>query len=166
MDYSWSIWLEPSELSQNQLSDIIKKLSKKFSFPSFAPHITLFGRVDNQYESTRLFLENIVGLYKPFILSITGIEQGPYPWKSFYLKIKKNDSLNLLQSKIDKYLNHYRDYEFMPHISLAYGELDISETELDDFSFPKLFYFDSISIVEMKGDTKSWEKSISFNLGE
>ena len=164
MDDGLSIWLEPNKSSRTKLNSIIQKLSKKFDFPNFEPHITLFGRVNKPYKSIKLLINNLVCEYRPFNLIIDNFQIGTHPWKMLYFSIRPDNYLNVLQSKINKNLKNYRAYKFIPHISIAYGKIDNLETELEGIIIPKRIYFDSISIVQISNDIMSWKKLRSFSL--
>ena len=86
-----------------------------------------------------------------------GVKTGPPPWKTLYLQVDKTEPLIRLQKAIDQYLNVYRHYEFDPHLSLAYGNLEIDESKLENISFPETITFSSVVLMETPDDINEWK---------
>ena len=86
-----------------------------------------------------------------------GVKTGPPPWKTLYLQVDKTEPLVRLQKEIDQHLNVYRHYEFDPHLSLAYGNLEIDESKLENISFPETITFSSVVLMETPDDINEWK---------
>ena len=157
MDNQWSIWLCPDSPDQSSIQQLVNECCYRFkSFP-FASHITLFGRVNADPETAFSFLADYVGGLGSISLNMLGVKTGTLPWKALYLQVDKTEPLVLLQKEIDQYLNVYRHYEFDPHLSLAYGNLEINESKLENISFPETITFSSVVLMETPGDINEWK---------
>ena len=157
MDNRWSIWLCPDPSEQSSIQQLVNECCYRFKSSPFASHITLFGRVDADSETTFSFLSDCVRGLGSISLNMLGVKRGPLPWKTLYLQVDKTEPLIRLQKEIDQYLNVYRHYEFDPHLSLAYGNLEINESKLEKISFPETITFSSVVLMETPDDINEWK---------
>ena len=156
MDHRWSVWLMPSKENRPKYVQIINVYSRTYSFPKFSPHITLFGRIDIDPRSTYQFFEKI-STHDPIYLHTLGVSIGDTPWKSLYIQFKPNIFLNSLQSRINDKLKAYRNYNFDPHMSLAYGNLGQKNPEIDEISLDESIRFSSVALVYTSNDIDDWK---------
>ena len=157
MDNRWSIWLCPDPSEQSSIQQLVNECCYRFKSSPFASHVTLFGRVDADPETTFSFLSDYVIGLGLISLNMLGVKTGPPPWKTLYLQVDKTKPLVRLQKEIDQYLNVYRHYEFDPHLSLAYGDLEIDESKLRNISFPETITFSSVVLMETPDDINEWK---------
>ena len=157
MDNQWSIWLCPDPSEQSSIQQLVNECCYRFKSSPFASHVTLFGRVDADPETTFSYLSDCVRGLGSISLNMLGVKTGTLPWKALYLQVDKTEPLVLLQKEIDQYLNVYRHYEFDPHLSLAYGYLEINESKLEKISFPETITFSSVVLMETPDDINEWK---------
>ena len=157
MDNQWSIWLCPDPSDQSSIQQLVDECCYRFKSSPFASHITLFGRVDADPETSFSFLADYVGGLGSISLNMLGVKTGTLPWKTLYLQVDKTKPLVRLQKEIDQYLNAYRHYEFDPHLSLAYGNLEINESKLEKITFPETITFSSVVLMETPDDINEWK---------
>ena len=165
MGNQWSIWLCPDPSDQSSIQQLVDECCYRFKSPSFASHITLFGKVDVDPVTTFSFLADCVFGLDSISLNMLGVKTGTPPWKALYLQVDKTEPLARLQKEIDQYLNVYRHYEFDPHLSLAYGDLSINGSELDHISFPETITFSSVAFVATPDEITNWKMINQFGLG-
>jgi hypothetical protein len=113
--------------------------------------------VDADPETTFSFLSDCVRGIGLISSNILGVKTGIQPWKTLYLQVDKTEPLLRLQKEIDQYLNVYRHYKFDPHLSLAYGNLEIDESKLENISFPETITFSSVVLMETPDDINEWK---------
>ena len=164
MDNRWSIWLCPDPSEDSSIQPLVDDYCSRFNSPSFSSHITLFGRVDADPETTFSFLSDCVSGLGLISLNMLGVKTGSPPWKTLYLQVDKTESLVRLQKEINQYLNVYRHYEFDPHLSLAYGNLEIDESKLENISFPESITFSSVALMETPDDINEWKSIFQADL--
>jgi hypothetical protein len=157
MGNQWSIWLCPDPSDQSSIQQLVDECCYRFKSPSFASHITLFGKVDVDPVTTFSFLEDCVFGLDSISLNMLSVKTGTIAWKALYLQVDKTEPLVRLQKKIDPYLNVYRHYEFDPHLSLAYGKLEIDESKLENITFPETITFSSVVLMETPDDINKWK---------
>ena len=165
MDNQWSIWLCPDPSDQSSIQQLVDECCYRFKSPSFASHITLFGKVDEDPVTTFSFLADCVFGLDSISLNMLGVKTGTPPWKALYLQVDKTEPLARLQKEIDQYLNVYRHYEFNPHLSLAYGNLEINESKLENISFPETITFSSVGLVYTPNEITEWQRINQVGLG-
>ena len=157
MDRRWSVWLIPSRKDRSKYEQIIGLYSKKYLFPKFRSHLTLFGRVDIEPELTFPFFDILLKDQNDIRLETLNVSTGDQPWKSLYIQFKPNILLKALQSKINDKLKIHRDYNFEPHMSLAYGSLDEEELEIDELSLDETIGFSSVALIHTSDDIEDWK---------
>lgn len=157
MDNQWSIWLCPDPSDPSSIQQLVDECCYRFKSSPFASHITLFGRVDADPETAFSFLADYVGGLGSISLNMLSVKTGTLPWKTLYLQVDKTKPLVRLQKEIDQYLNAYRHYEFDPHLSLAYGNLEINESKLEKITFPETITFSSVVLMETPDDINEWK---------
>ncbi len=163
-DLPWSIWLMPARVDLKKYEMIITLLSERYESKIFTPHLTLLGRLKTDPKIYFGFFEDLVKKYSKFNLISIGIETAEPPWKSLFIKFKTNNQLNLFQSIINNRFKELRNYEFQPHLSLAYGEMkhnDYLDVEL--FKRRRLV-FSSIALVYTPSEVEKWELIKKFKL--
>ena len=74
-----------------------------------------------------------------------------------YMQLSLNKNLLELQKKIDKKFKQYRNYEFDPHVSLAYGNFTSNKKDICLISIKQMISFSSIAIVNTPNEIKNWD---------
>ena len=103
------------------LNEIKAKVQSKLKSPSFQTHITLSGpylKIDN------IFLKNLKTFAKSnsvITLNIDGYGFRQEIYKSFFISIKNSCPLKELRKNIYKLNKFDLENNYLPHISLAYG---------------------------------------------
>ena len=85
------------------------------------------------------------------------IKFGTSHWKSFYIDIEINSSLEALQKQMIAPINHLRDYLFDPHLSLAYGSTDEMSYLTKEINLEKVISFNSVAIAFVPVNVDSWK---------
>ena len=167
MTQPWSLWLLPDNRENGKYARIIKKLSLRTGLPSFEPHLTLFGRINANPEPFFEFFRNMANKQKMISTKIKKIKFGTSHWKSFYIDIEKNRSLEALQKQMIAPINHLRDYLFDPHLSLAYGDADEMRYLTKGIYLEKFISFNSVAVVFVPDNVDEWKiiNKFEFNFG-
>ena len=153
----WSLWLLPDHKENGKYARIIKKLSHKTGLPSFEPHLTLFGRINANPEPLFDLFKNMAKKQKTISTKIKKIKFGISYWKSFYIDIEKNASLEALQKQMIAPISHFRDYLFDPHLSLAYGDADEMRYLTKEIHLERFISFNSVAIVFVPDNVDEWK---------
>jgi len=156
MSYNWSVWLLPKSKDNKKFKEHIRFYSKLYGTDRFLPHVTLFGRMNVNPELFYSFFNKIKSESKIEKVHILNFKIGDLPWKRMYLQLSLNKKLIELQKKIDKKFNQYRNYEFDPHLSLAYGNFNPNKKDISLISHQGMISFSSIAIVHTPNEVKNW----------
>ncbi len=118
----YSIWLTFTDDNKDYLSDIIQTLSRTYQSPAFLPHITLYSGVKRVSQKEIDTLRNIESKLENIQVEMKSIRYSSNIWKTLYIQIVMNDTLNELQKEIEDYFRHLniKQFDFNPHISLIY----------------------------------------------
>ena len=166
MTQPWSLWLLPDARDNVKYKRIMKNMSLKTGLTSFEPHLTLFGRINANPEPLFKFYKKMANEQKRISTKIKKIKFGNSHWKSFYIDIEKNTSLEALQKQMIAPINHLRDYLFDPHLSLAYGDVDEMRYIAKEIHLERFISFNSVGIAFVPDNVDEWKiiNKFEFNL--
>ena len=156
MTNDWSVWLLPKAQDKKIFEEYITFYSDLYGSDTFAPHVTLFGRLNVNPKLFYSFFNNIKLESKIENVYILNTKIGEPPWKRMYIQLSLNRSLAELQNKIHKKLIKYRNYEFDPHVSLSYGNFTPDKKDMSLISFEETISFSSLAIVDTPSEIKKW----------
>ena len=94
---------------------------------------------------------------KTISTKIKKIKFGTSYWKSFYIDIEKNTSLEALQKQMIAPINHLRDYLFDPHLSLAYGDAGKMRHIAKEIHIKRFIHFNSVGIAFTPDNVDEWK---------
>lgn len=157
MTQPWSLWLLPDTRDNVKYKRIMKNMSLKTGLTSFEPHLTLFGRINANPEPLFKFYKKMANEQKRISTKIKKIKFGNSHWKSFYIDIEKNTSLEALQKQMIAPINHLRDYLFDPHLSLAYGDADEMRYIAKEIHLERFISFNSVAIAFVPDNVDEWK---------
>ena len=163
MRYNWSVWLLPKAKDNKIFTEYIRFFSKLYDTDRFLPHVTLFGRMNVNPELFYSFFNKIKLESKIDNVQILKIKIGDPPLKRMYIQLSLHKNLIELQKKIYKKFKRYRNYEFDPHVSLAYGNFTPGKKDISLISHQEMISFSSIAIVNTHNEIKDWNIIKKFN---
>ena len=164
MERCWSVWLMPDNEGRDKYRNLIRFFSSKYNSPIFQPHVTLYGGLDIDPQSTFSFFKKLILRQNYFTLVPIKIESKDPPWKTLIISLKEEKALSILQNKIHDKFKIYKDYNFDPHLSLAYGDISIKESERDSISLDESIRFSDVSLVMTSGNINNWNVIKTFQL--
>ena len=156
MGYNWSVWLLPQAKDNKIFTEYIRFYSKLYATDRFLPHVTLFGRMNVNPELFYSFFNKIKSESEIDYVQTLKIKIGDPPWKRMYIQLSLHKNLIELQKKIYKKFKRYRNYEFDPHVSLAYGNFTPDKKDISLISHQEMISFSSIAIVNTPNEIKNW----------
>ena len=163
---SYSIWLMPKGDIKDQLENAIHSLSTDFGGPKFKPHVTLLssfiGNEKNLIKKTEIISNKI----KPFEIIFDGIAYLDKFFCSIILKVKVSTGLRPARDIACKELN-WNDKNYMPHLSLSYGNYSKKEKEKMITTIkiiPRGFFVDHIFLAHNDEINLKWKVIKGFPL--
>ena len=130
-----------------QLSRIINALSKKYGGPIFNPHVTLLGGFLGKESDLLKKVKTLSNIIKPINIIFYKFNYLDDFFRPFFLEVKFSDELKFARNIACNKIN-YSDKNYLPHMSLAYGNYDLLtklkmeeevENTLDGFLAEKIF---------------------------
>ena len=166
----YSIWLIPTGETYQKLAKIISALSEKYSTPNFEPHVTLIGGGDligTEEEAVSKTLKLTEAL-KPFEIKLAKADYFNEYFKCLFIRAEKTKEVIEANDIARKHLNLKPIPDYMPHLSLMYGDInsEIKEKILADLEreFNLSFEVKSIHLFSTTGEVKDWYKIKEFPL--
>jgi len=153
----------------NQLNDLISELSRRYSTPYFEPHVTLLG--DNLLifpeEEMLSKTEELATLIDPFTFRLNEIGQIDSYYRALFLRGEKTPELTHVNTETRKIFGLPEDPDFMPHLSLLYGDLPVETKQKIIREIGNVDYtFDvgTIHLYSTDGELEDWYKVKEFSL--
>ncbi len=166
VEEKFSIWLCPVNNDSIHISEIISNLSTQYDAPVFIPHVTIFSPVTCDLRTLDDLMKNIVVDIKPLCVNVKNLEHSNFLWKTVFINLEINDSLEFVFNKLNSKLSKFSSYDFLPHISLIYKSLDsqIRQKIIGTCSVKNSFCFDKISIISSSENVSDWIIRKSYQL--
>lgn len=158
----YSIWLMPTGGVYHQLGEIISQLSKKYSTPNFEPHVTLLGNLIGPREDLISKTLKLAEQLKPFEIKLKGADYFDEYFKCLFIRAQKSKEAIEANNIAREVFNLKPDPEYMPHLSLMYGDLGLKTKEeiLANLGkeFDISFEVRGIHLFSTTGEVKDWYK--------
>ena len=144
---------------EEYLSQIISKLSNQYGTPIFTPHVTVYGLVDTSLEELdKIVLDSIDGT-KSFNIKKNTISFSDYLGKTLFIDFNSNASMIKINKHLTKHLSKFSKYEFKPHASLIYKEMNNEEKQrlANNLEIKNSFKITDIVIQEFPERIEDWK---------
>jgi 2'-5' RNA ligase len=166
----YSIWLNPDNPAFNELSNEISRIGMTYDTPIFAPHITLLGKIRGMEEDILEKTKDALAQVCQMEVTLNQIESSENYYRCVYARLKKIPELLQANEAARKAFSINNAEEYMPHLSLAYG--DVSEqtraemiAQIGDLKNQE-FTIKTASLYSTKGPITKWYKLADFSLGK
>lgn len=160
-----SLWLCPSGAAEETSKQLITEAAKECgTFGGFIPHVTLAGAIHSEdiIEQTR----KLASMLAPYEFQFDCVSGRDAFFQSLFLKLKTTPQvLEANEAARQVFQEKANDPEYMPHLSIVYGNLDVEKKtrimkEIDqklkrDNPF-KSFTVDSIQVWCTEGFVEEW----------
>lgn len=163
----FAVWYLFDKDDEDYLFEIINDLAKKYDAPSFIPHITAYGLLNIDLKTLDdEILESIQGV-KSFSVETNTINFSDNLWKTLFVEILPNKHLVKINNNLTKNLSQFSKYEFLPHISLLYKNMEKNQKQFlaESLVMKKNFKIIGMGIQQFSENIKEWKlvRRYSFN---
>lgn len=125
----FSLIIIPEEDSYQEFEKIIQKYSKEYKTPLFVPHLTMISHAYFPGDTVVETVRKIVKQFKPFELQVGNVEISTTYHQCVFARTNTTAGLMNLHLSLKESLNIQEKHVFMPHLSLVYGDLDMTTRE-------------------------------------
>jgi len=151
----YSLWFVPKGEKLEFLQQRIGDLSRKHKGPIFIPHITLIGNIRMTEEAVLAKSKQLANLLRPFPVVLNGVSYGDEYYRCIFASVEKSDPLTKAHEQALE-IFETTPGEFMPHLSLLYGNHEITQKEKiaaelqikESLSFTNLHVFETSKHLE------------------
>ena len=164
----YSIWLIPPAETFQKLSKIIFALSKKYSVPDFEPHITLIGNLIGHKENLISKTLKLAEQLKSFEIKLKKADYFDEYFRCLFIRAERSKEVAEANKIARETFNLKPDPEYMPHLSLLYGNFStktkgriIAEIGRE---FNISFEVNSIHLYLTESEVNDWCKVKEFSL--
>jgi 2'-5' RNA ligase len=159
----YSIWLIPEKNIFDRLQSLILKLSKRYNTPAFDPHVTLAGGLmGNEEEIIRKTILLADKIYS-FNINLSSVLYMDNLQKCLFIEVSGSKELITANENTKNIFKLQKDSEFLPHLSLIYGQLPEQEKKeivkmIGQDQSNLNFKVNKIHLFLTNGDIESWRK--------
>ena len=165
----YHVFFEPSGDANKQLASIIHELSAEYGGPLFQPHVTLLAMIPETDED--LLLEKakrLANKIASFTITFGQLCAEDRYFRTLYLKADLNEELLKSRALVLEEFGMEEVGEYMPHLSLLYGNYDsarkVATIESHQSLLPLSFQVSEITLWKTPGDASTWKKVSTFPL--
>lgn len=162
----YTINIIPPDGIYEKFDRIIKKLAKENGTLEFAPHITLLGQASDNEESARKLMEELTADQNPFSVTLKNIAFQDYFFRALFVLVEKTEPLQMLHEKAKQIFVKPGTDEYMPHLSLLYGDFtpEIKEEIIKEIGNvkPANFMVSSLHLFKTDGESNEWYRIKEF----
>ena len=126
--FGYHLWLVPAGHAFNRLQGVVDRLAEAYDGPVFTPHITLLSGLAADEVSLIETNRRLAAELEPFKLDLTVPEAGTTYFQCIYMRVAENPSLSRTRKAAGKAFGLPAD-EYMPHLSLYYGDASSDRRE-------------------------------------
>ena len=163
----FAVWYLFDKDNEDYLFEIITNLAKKYDAPSFIPHITAYGLLNIDLKTLDDKILETIQKIKSFSVETNTINFSDDFWKTLFVEILPNKHLVKINNNLTKNLSQFSKYEFLPHISLLYKNMEKNQKQFlaESLVMKKNFKIIGMGIQQFSENIKEWKlvRRYSFN---
>lgn len=170
----FSLWLLPLRGSpaDKALRTTMEKIAGIYTTPAFPPHVTLIGGIKGDAPSIKEKTATIAAQLTPYEIQFGVIGSEADYHQKLFLSVAQSQRV-MKANAIAQEILGVRQGPYLPHCSLAYGDLVPAEiTEIKNEYIPENlaskagFTADRIQLWDTSGPVKNWRKIAWFPFSE
>jgi len=156
----------PTGKAYNRFSEIISRLSEEYNSPNFEPHVTLIGAIAGTEDDLSAKTTQLTSLIKPFGIKLAKVDYFDEYHKALFIKAEETTELIKANETAKEVFNLSPDSEYMPHLSLLYGDFSSETKEKIITNLGREFNIDfeikSVCLYFTTGKEETWHKIKKF----
>jgi 2'-5' RNA ligase len=165
---SYALWLVPEGEVYRRLARTIRRLSREFSTPVFAPHITLASGIVAPEREVTTKAAQLAKSLRPLRLRLIHLDSRQEYFRCLFAKVARTQPLVRAHRRA-KEIFGLRGHAFLPHASLVYGNISDGKKRERVASLGRRFDLECevrrLCIVAIHGAPSQWRQVKAFRLG-
>ena len=163
----YSLWLMPESGISGRAQEVINKIAERWGCPAFEPHVTLLGHILGEEEKIIESAQEVareIGQFEADFVWAGGTDRY---FKCVFVKVERSRELERANELALKRFRMKAEEEYMPHMSLAYGEMEEQRRKEIMSSLPDLsgrYAFDRLVVCRSTGKVSDWKYIADFRL--
>jgi 2'-5' RNA ligase len=166
---SYALWLIPDGEVRRRLAQTIRQLSREYSTPVFAPHITLASGIVAPAQEVAAKSAQLAKSLRPLRLRLTRLDFRDEYFRCLFVKVARTSPLVRAHQKAKEVFGLRGQRAFLPHVSLVYGDLSIGVKRNIALSLGRRFNLEfevrRMDVVAIQGPPSRWRRVKSLQLG-
>lgn len=165
----FSLWLVPDGKTRENLTRTIKQLAATHNAPSFDPHITLVGAVQESENEILDKTRRLAVSLAPLEITLGEVEYTEQFYRSIYSRVKLTSYLKNAHKTAADFFPKLLQEDFMPHLSLLYST-EVSKEEKQaikpdlESEIKGIFVARTLRLQLTDGEVSTWKAIEDFNL--
>lgn len=156
----YSVWLMPPPALREHFAELIDALSRRLGTPRFEPHITLAAPRGATKAQALAEAQRLATHLAPVPVRFDGIDHTDAYFRCLFLRAAKSAELLAAHRRACTELGQPVEADYLPHLSLVYGEIDRAEKEkiIAEIAgrHPGEFVADRIALCAIVGTPDAW----------
>jgi 2'-5' RNA ligase len=120
----YSIWFMPTGKINDELSEVVSRLSRQFSTPVFPPHLTLIGNLNGSAAELTAQTQQLSERLEPFVISLGAVGFLDEYFRCLFLRAEATPALLEANRQARRVFRQEQEPAYMPHLSLLYGHFE------------------------------------------
>ena len=164
----FAVWYLFDKDDEDYLFEIITNLAKNYNAHSFIPHITAYGLINIDLKILDNEILETIQKIKSFSVETNTINFSDDFWKTLFVEILPNKHLVEINNNITKNLFQFCKYEFLPHISLLYKNIEKNQQQFlaESLDVKKNFKIIGMGIQQFSENIKEWKLVRRYHFNE
>ena len=162
----YSINIIPTGEEYSRFETLIIKLAEEYGAPLFAPHITVLGQASDDEDAALELMEKLAEGEQPFSVTLGKVDYQDDFFRALYVLSQNSDPLLTLYEKAKKIFGRKDTAEYMPHLSLLYGDFkpEIKEKIIKEIGKEQMsvFKINSLHLFRTEGEADEWFEVAEF----
>lgn len=164
---TYSLWMKPTGEVANRLKEQIIELSVEHQTPEFPPHVTLLGQLHPPESELIQHTNTLASSARPLDLTLTEVDYLDRFYQSLFIQVAESQKLKEVRNAACNIFN-VSNNDYMPHLSLLYGDVTDEEKELTIDTVGREFHLDlpikELVLMQTNGKPDQWKQVHSVGL--
>ncbi len=164
----FSLWLLPPEPFFSRYREIIHRLSREYGTQTFPPHLTLLGSQRGEEAAMVEQTSQLARILTPVPIHLFDVGGRDEFFRCVIINAERSPELMEANRKAKKLFHARPDEEYLPHLSLVYGDLEPSQKAalIQQIESPSddRFEVHTLRLIATGGGPEGWRLVRDFSL--